>query len=210
MSLAVVVLNIAYVALLGSSFADRIMRIRIALVAAAVAFIIYGSLEGIWSMVVWNLVIGSMHISRLVRDYRKQRSISLSEDEVVIRDEFFAGLSDFDFHLLWHLGETKTYRDQRYIEAATRPRSVALILSGVALIERNGELLRGLTRGALIGEMSFVSDRDAEVDVVADGELVLREWDQRILASLDQVTPSGSQAFQSLLSRDLVAKAKTF
>ena len=81
MSLAVVVLNAAYVALLASTFTRTITRLRAMLVLAAVAFVIYGLVEDIPSMVGWNIAIGSMHAWRIVRDYRQQKLVSLTPPE---------------------------------------------------------------------------------------------------------------------------------
>ena len=209
MSLAVLVLNAAYVALLASTFTRTVVWLRCMLVLAAIAFIIYGSIESIRSMVLWNIAIGSMHAYRIVRDYRQQRSVQLDSIESAARDEFFPALGDFDFHMLWCMGTEVAYQDQTVIHAGTRPQTVSLVLEGTARIESQGVVTRGIRRGGLLGEMSFVSGRNAEVDVVARGPLVVRQWDQRQLSSLDQVHPASARAFRDLMSRDLVVKART-
>jgi hypothetical protein len=102
--LAVLILNAAYVALLASTFTRAVVWLRAMLVLAAIAFILYGSLELILSMVLWNIAIGSMHVFRIARDYRQQRSVLLTLDEAATRDEFFLSLGDFDLHLFWCMG----------------------------------------------------------------------------------------------------------
>lgn len=208
MTLAFVLLNAAYLALLGSTFTRTLVRLRTMLVAAAVAFVIYGILESIPSMIAWNIVIGSMHLFRIARDFRQQRSVRLTADESAARDEFFPELGDFDFHLLWCMGASASYDDQILIHRGSTPDNVWLVLEGTATIEADGVVSRGIRRGGLLGEMSFVSGQPAEVDVAARGPLVVRQWDQRHLSSLDQVHPASARAFRELLSRDLVAKAR--
>jgi len=208
MTLAVVILNAAYVALLGSTFTRTVVRLRAMLVLAAVAFIVFGIIESIPSMVAWNVAIGSMNVFRIARDFRQQRSVTLTSEEASARDEFFPELGDFDFHLMWCMGKPVAYDNQTLIQQGTLPDTVSLVLEGTATIENDGVVSRGIRRGGLLGEMSFVSGQPADVDVVARGPLVVRQWDQRHLASLDQVHPASAKAFRQLLSQDLVAKAR--
>lgn len=208
MSLSVLILNAAYVALLGSTFTRRLAPLRVMLVLASIAFIIYGIVEDIPSMVLWNIGIGSMHAFRIARDFQAQRAVALTADEAQLRDEFFPGLADFDFHVLWCMGETHTCTDEVLIHEGTVPETVGLVMDGTVIVARGGTAFRGLRRGALVGEMSFVSGTPADVDVVAQGGVTVRRWDQRQLASLDQLHPSSGRAFKELLSRDLVNKAR--
>lgn len=206
----VVILNLAYIALLGSTFTRQLVWLRTMLVLAAIAFIAYGSIESIRSMVIWNILIGSMHLFRIARDYRQQRSVGLTDAERVLRDEFFPGLGDFDFNLLWCMGSRRDYAaDELLIGKESQPDTVSLIMDGTAVIERDGVVTRGIRRGGLLGEMSFVSGQAADVDVRARGHVVVQQWEQRQLASMDQVHPASARAFRSLMSRDLVAKART-
>lgn len=208
MTLSVLVLNAAYVALMASTFTRRLAPLRAMLVLAALAFVVYGIVEDIPSMVLWNIAIGGMHAFRILRDYREQNAVELTDGEVALRDEFFPGLGDFDFHILWGMGEDHHCHDQVLIEYGTMPQTVGLVLAGTVVVERDGTAFRGLRRGALVGEMSYVSGTVADVDVVAQGDVTLRRWDHRQLASLDHVHPSSGRAFKDLLSRDLVNKAR--
>ena len=209
MTVAVIVLNIAYVALLTSTFTRAITRLRFMLILASVAFIIFGVLENIVSIVLWNIVIGSLHLFHIVRDYYQQRSVTLAPAEQIERDQFFPGLCDFDFHLLWCMGRDLEYTDAVLVHADEEPDTVSLVLDGIVVVEdKQGEVVRGLRRGALVGEMSFVSGEPAAFDVRAQGTAVVKQWDQRQLASMDQLHPASARAFRELISRDLVAKAR--
>lgn len=204
-----VILNAAYVALLASTATRTITWLRVMLVAAAVGFVAYGAIEGIRSMLIWNLVTGSMHTFRLVRDYLQQRSVTLTQEQTQIRDDFMSGLGDFDFSLLWAMGEGRNYHDQVLIADGDEPTTVSIVLDGVALIERDGDVIRGIRRGGLIGEMSFVSGQAANATVRADGTLTVHQWRQSDLSSLAQVRPASAKAFDKLLRHDLVNKARS-
>jgi len=209
MSIAVLVLNAAYVALLASTLTRTLTWLRVMLILASVAFVVFGILEDIRAMIMWNIAIGCMHLFHVVRDYRQQKSVSLTSEERSDRDQFFPGLNDFDFHLLWCMSSEARFDDDLLIHAGELPEMVSLVLDGTAIVEdAHGEILRGLRRGALIGEMSFVSGQPAEVEVRARGGVLVRQWDHRQLASLDQLHPASARAFRELLSRDLAAKVR--
>jgi len=208
MSVEFLVLNAAYLALLASTFTRTVTVLRCMLVLAAIAFIIYGSIEGIRSMVAWNVVIGGMHLFRIARDYRQQRLVALDDHECSLRDEFFPGLADFDFHVLWSMGDQAEMRDQMMIAEGTVPDCVSLIIDGTVLIEKQGKTTRGLRRGALVGEMSMVSGIPADVDVRCNGTVVVRQWDKRKLAALDQLHPASGRAFRELLAKNLAEKVR--
>ena len=176
---------------------------------ASVAFVVFGIIEDILSIVLWNIAIGSSHLFRIVRDYRQQRSVKLTAQEQTERDEFFPELSDFDFHLLWCMGRDVHYEGQALLHAGELPDTVSLVLEGTAVVEdTHGDVLRSLSRGALVGEMSYVSGTAAGHDVRAQGAVAVKQWDQRQLASLDRLHPASARAFQDLVSLDLVAKAR--
>jgi hypothetical protein len=65
-----VMLNSAYVALIAGSQRKDLVSLRILMIAAAIAFIIYGTARGIWPMVGWNVVIGGNHLRLLARGLR--------------------------------------------------------------------------------------------------------------------------------------------
>lgn len=206
--MAAILLNAAYVFLLGSTFVRGLNWLRALLIGGALCFIAFGAVEGIRSMVVWNVAIGSLHLFRLARDLQQQHSVSLSEDEVQMRDEFLPAMGDFDFNLLWKLGGRAVYDHETIIEAGSAPSTVSLVLDGTALVERNGEVVRGLRRGALVGEMSFVSGNLANATVRADAPLTVHQWHQQDLASLSQVRPTCARGLERLISEDLVLKVR--
>jgi len=205
---AVLVLHAAYVALLASTFTRTLTWLRSMLVLAAIAFILFGLAEDIPSMVGWNVAIGSMHLFRIGRDFRTQRSVQLSSQESDLRDEFFPGLSDFDFNMLWCMGASAEFSNELMIAEGSLPEMTSLVLRGAVAIEQHGEVHRGVRRGGLVGEMSFVSGLPANVNVFARGEVSVHQWEHRQLASLDRVHPTSARAFRQLLSQDLVAKAR--
>lgn len=207
MSLAAIILNGAYVAFVGSAYTRTLAWLRVLLIIGGGLLIVFGAMEQIWPMVGWNIVIVSSHIARIIGERRAQNSVQLTAAESALRDEVFPEMSDFDFNLLWSMGSTVAYDDELMIAEGSRPHTVSLVTEGLVAIEKSGETKRGLRRGALIGEMSFVSGAVAAVDVLAKGPVMVQQWDQRQLTSLDQAHPPSAKAFRELVARDLANKA---
>lgn len=201
-------LNLAYVALLASTQTRTISWLRGVLIAGSICFISFGAIEGITSMIIWNIVIGGLHLARLVRDHATRRSVVLSRSECATRDDLFPEMSDFEFNLLWRLGSEKRFEDTKIIGRGEKPAFVGVILDGVVEIRREGQTFRGLRRGALIGEMSFVSGAPASVEVVAVGQVTMHSWQQQEVKSLEQVHPAAARRFRDYVSENLAAKAR--
>lgn len=207
MSVAAIFLNGAYIAFIGSAYTRTLAWLRAALIAGSGLIIVYGIMERIWAMVAWNALIIASHLVRMAGERRAQNSVKLTPDESALRDELFPELADYDFNLLWSLGRTVQVDDELLIAEGSKPDTVSMLIDGVVAIEQAGDTKRGLRRGALIGEMSFVSGNPAAVNVIARGPVTVQQWDQRQLTSLDQAHPPSAKAFRDLISRDLASKA---
>ena len=208
MAVETVILNVAYVALLGSTFTRTLTRLRLLLIAGGVCFIVFGLFIGNVSMVIWNVVTSSLHAYRIIKDEAAKRSVKLSPEESALHQELFPELSAFDFNLLWRLGRKVEHVDQLMIVMGETPDFVALILDGYAEIWEREERIRVLRRGALLGEMSYASGLPAAVDVRAHGRLVVHEWAQQDLRSLDHLRPAAANAIRDYVSGALAAKAR--
>jgi hypothetical protein len=203
-----IVLNAGYVLLVTAAFTRTLGRLRLLLIGASIALGAYGAVVGVWSMVVWNLIIGGIHAFRLARDAIATRAIALTDDERAIRDQYLPGCTDFNFNTLWGMGVTVNHDGTTVIAADSQPDSVSMVLVGEAVISDDGAEVGRVRPGGLLGEMSYVSGDRATVDVVADGALTVRQWDQRHLRALEQAHPPAAKAFDQLVAKDLAAKAR--
>lgn len=208
MAVETVILNVAYVALLASTFTRTVTRLRLLLIVGGICFIGFGLFIGNVSMVLWNILTSSLHAYRVIKDETAKRSVKLSPEEAALHQELFPELSPFDFNLLWRLGRPVEYVDQLMIVMGETPTFVALVLDGYAEIWEREERIRVLRRGALLGEMSFVSGHPAAVDVRARGHLIVHEWAQQDLRSLDHIRPAAANAIRDYVSGALAAKAR--
>lgn len=208
MSLAAIVLNLGYVAFVGSAYTRTLAWLRVTLIIGSGCLIIFGTIEKIWPMVGWNVLIVGSHFARIIGERRVQAAVKLTTPEAAHRDKLFPGVSDFDFNMLWSMGQTALFYDEVIVADGSHPSTVSVLIHGKVTIEKDGAVMRELPANSLIGEMSFVSGEPATVDVVAHDRVVVRQWDQRQLATLDQAHPPSAKVFRDLISRDLASKAQ--
>ena len=203
---AVLILNAAYLVLVASTFTRTVLSLRIALMAGAFGFVIYGVVASIITVVVWNSVTGTLHSIQLYRYVSARRAVRLTPDDERWHTELFAGLDRFDFYSLWSMGEEFRLSDLKWAAAGEEHNRVAIVLEGDVEVRNDSQLVASLGRGSLIGEMSYVRGGPANSDVFAVGDVRLRVWDQQRLRALDQLNPPAGRAFSELIQRDLATK----
>ena len=200
-----IVLNLAYISLFMSTFSRSVVWLRAALMVASVAFIIYGAVVGIWSMVFWNIIIGLLHTMQQFKHLRARSEVTISSEDDRFRQMLFPGLNDFDFHLLWSLGVEETMAHQLTHQGVVAD-SVWLILEGEVEVRSKGGLVSRLAVGSLVGEMSYLSNGPATADTFPVGEILVRHWSAASLRVLAEVNPAASQAIFEAISNDLGSK----
>ena len=201
-----IVLSVAYIALIASTFARSVLWLRVALIFASLTFIIFGLLADIRSMVVFNIIIGLLHGVQLVRYLRSRANVSVSEEEDRYRQMIFPGLDDFDFSTLWSMGETVTEQDTQLTCLGVCPEIVWVILDGMVELHAKGRPTECLEAGSMLGEISFLSGGPAVVDTFAVGEVRFQRWDQNRLRTLHELNPNASRAMYQAISQDIGKK----
>ena len=200
------ILNVAYLILLGSTFTKTILWLRAVLICSSTAFVVYGIVSGISSVAAWNAVAGVLHVYQLVVYLRARRSVLVSAEDEHLRQRLFPGLDQFDFATLWSVGEPCTYENEQLIAAGASQDWTALILDGLVEIRRGDDVVAELGPGALVGELSYISESAATADAFAIGPVRLRRWQQAQLHALDALNPAAGRAFHRFLLRDMASK----
>jgi hypothetical protein len=202
----VLILNLAYLVLVASTFTRTVLSLRVALLLGAFGFVIYGLVASVYTVAVWNSVTGTLHSIQLYRYVSARRAVELTADDEFWHSELFASLDRFDFYSLWSMGEESHRSDARLVTAGEQHDRVAIVLEGDVEIRNGSQHVASLSRGSLIGEMSYIRGVPANSDVFAVGDVRLRVWDQQRLRALDQLNPPAGRAFSELIQRDLATK----
>lgn len=209
MEASTIILNLAYIGLVSATFTRTILWLRGMLVAAAIGFVAFGLLTDLTSMVVWNVITGSLHTAQIVRYVRGRRGVVLSDEDEQIRSTLFPSLDRFDFFTMWSMGEETDYRDGSQLTTVGEPLSaLGLLLDGEVDVRRAGESLNRITAGSLVGEVSLASGGSATADTFAVGAVRMREWQRQVLTTLDQLNPNAARALRTCISRELAARVR--
>lgn len=201
------VLNFAYLAYTASSLFKEMLRLRMALLIATVFYISYGFIEGIWSMVWWNIPVGLIHLWRIVDLLRQRRSVNLDDEADAIRVLLYQSLNPVEFDELWSLGEEQVLDDGHVvIEQGALVTRITMILDGNVRVESDGRPLSELGRFRFVGEMSNLSGKPASATVITDGAARIRSWDSDKLEELLRKNAPTERAHLRAVGRDLADK----
>ncbi len=204
-----IAINIAYVLYVAATIPKRIVPLRLTLIVASAAFIIYGIIDGNRSVIVWNLLFVFPQLFQLSREVRAQRLIVLTPEEETTRTARFASMSPRDFLMFWSIGEERTTGAEQLITQHERNDSLALILHGSARVSIDGEQVATRGPGNLLGEASFVTGDPATATVVMSLDAVVRVWPHDKLDALTRAQPEVAASLLSTVARELSLKIKT-
>jgi hypothetical protein len=203
-----VLLNLGYSLNLIALSVRDVLLLRVVLLPAQVSFLSWGLVAGIRAAVAWNIVFISINLFQVLRILRERRPITLPADIADIYKESFSGLRPREFWLFWETGHRRTVCDAPFVRQGEKPSDLLFVVSGAANVVRNGSAVAVLKAGQFAAEMSFLSGNPATADVIADGEVALKAWDQNKLSLLENVNPALLLKLQRILSQDLAAKAQ--
>lgn len=206
MDLAVVVLNIAYAIYMSSSLFKDIVGLRVTLILTSIAFVAYGIVDDSLSIILWNIGFGLAHSIQLARHFNDRRQVQLSDESRRFQESLFPELDDYDFFVLWSLGQDQAFSDSVLIEEHAKVDVLMLLRSGSVTVERSGQFISTLGPGQLVGEMSFVTGNTAAGTVRAVGAVQVRAWPQSQLRALELLNPSAHSAIQQAIGRSLTRK----
>lgn len=190
MSAGHLALNLAYLALILGSLDRDLVRLRLLLITASINFMAYAALAGVWSMVFWNLVIGSMHFRHLAARRwaaRSGRATSNPADSPV-------GLEELGPPPLFSRGREMTLDGTRLIRSGDAHWALYLLLEGRIDMTAAGRFVGALGSGALIGDPLATGAWSAPVDLDAAGSARVWRWTPAELDDIGRRSPTALAA----------------
>ena len=198
--------NLAYILMLLAFVTADMLRLRLLLVCAQVALMIYGLGTGLLLMPAWNLVFLGINAYMVVRILRERRELELPPDLRAIHARHFAALTPREFMRFWNQGTRQTLTDRDLAHAGEHPKWLYFLLSGTVEVRRDGTLVRELPPGYFVAEMSLLTGLPANADVRTMGTVEVIQWDRAELRDLQQRNAPFWTKIQSVIGRDLVEK----
>ena len=90
-------INLAYVIYVASALVRSLVPLRLTLLGASIAFIVYGIVADEPSVVLWNVAFGVFSIWELVRIWREQRPVEMDVEQRAAYEAVFHQLTEQEF-----------------------------------------------------------------------------------------------------------------
>ena len=204
-----VAINIAYFFYVAATIPKRIVPLRLTLIVASAAFIVYGIIDDNRSVIVWNLLFVFPQLYQLLRELRAQAKVKLTEEEEAIRVARFGSMSARDFLMFWSIGEERTANAGVLIAQDQQNEDLVMIITGWASISIDGEHVADRGPGNILGEASFVTGEPATASVEMSPDALIRIWSHEKLDALSRAQPDVAASLLSTFARELSLKMKT-
>ncbi len=205
-----VALNFAYLLYVAAAVPKKIIPLRLVLLAASVAFIVYGVIAGINSIIIWNVLFGGAQIVQLVRLFLAERNLSFTEEELEAHAAIFPDLRGRDFLYVWSLGEERLIpKSTKIMTQGVKNTDLVLLLDGIAEAFVDGRSVAQRPPLTLLGEMSFLTGAAASADVVVSADTRVRCWPQDKVRALETLKPEIYSALVASMGRQVSEKLAT-
>jgi hypothetical protein len=199
-------IHLGYTLQLFALLARDVLWLRGLLVAAQSVLAVYAWMHGLWPYVFWNGLFVAINCFWIVRLLRERAAVRLPDDLKALHERHFAALTPPEFLRVWNEGERRTMPQGRLVQQGTRPDALYFLLSGEAVVSKNGRVVARLPAGNFVAEMSLLTGEKTTADVDAAGAVEYMRWPTEKLLRLRMRNPVLWSKIQSALGHDLVEK----
>lgn len=156
----------------------------------------------------WNFIFLLVNTIQVVKLIRERSPVKIPHEIEDIFRTKFSNMTHREFLYFWSLGKQKEITDSTVIDEGEYQKSIFLILSGQAQVQRDERIIATLNRPEFVGEISFITREPASADVNSKGKMFYIEWDQEELRRLKISNPAFWTKLNQILGEDLAKKIK--
>jgi CRP-like cAMP-binding protein len=174
--------------------------------------ILYFQLSGgdLSTGIAWDLVFIAINFYQLYWLYLDYRMAAKLEGAEHLVTGAFSGLNKLQMSRLAQLGEWRTILSGTHLTREGAPVSELFYLAGGSCsVEKAGEIVARVGRGAFVGEMAFLSGSVASATVVAVEEGRALVFDSARLHKVIENDEAAAAALHLMLGRDLATKLRS-
>jgi hypothetical protein len=202
--------SLCYLLLALSYAASSIWWLRsLAVLSLAIetAYFLFAGDRPLWAGIGWNVVFIGANAIQLGLLLREHLRVRFDEQERLLHRRLFSELTAADFSRLLKAGEWHDVGEGTVLAQENRPvTEVSVLVAGAAKVEVGGKLVALLQPGALIGEMSLLTESNAGADVTTAVPSRLFSIAKPKLEALLQSNAAVHTAIHRLRAQDLVRK----
>lgn len=180
------------------------------LIVSFLAGIVYDALPPVgplWLVVFWLSVYTAINIFRIITILKEKRGVKLDDVSAELRDVSFPEFTPVEFAKLIRAGEWRTASPGEVLTREGERVDDLMVIQNGNLSVRIGDLeVARLKDGAIVGEMSFISEGPASATVTATELTRYIAWPQAALRALLMRNPSMLSAIRLAFSAELSRK----
>ena len=202
--------NLSDVLIAGSYLVTSMLWLRVLAILGLSAEGLYFYFAGagsLWVAICWALVFLAINTVQLWRLMQERLSVRLSDEERVLNQGTFAGLSPVAFQRLLRGGQWRDVPEGTVLTREAEPVShLYAFAGGRAEVTVGGMPVAMISPGGIVGEMSFLEGAAASATVTATEPVRTFEIAHASLTRLLQSDDDLRAAFHRALGGDLVGK----
>jgi hypothetical protein len=205
----VVFIHIANAIYLASYLVKDILWLRILTIAAGLVILGYYAWMPmpIWAGVAWNILFVTINMRQVQLLLLERRPVKLRPDELLLYKQTFRRLTEREFAKLLAIGHwSEVGAGERIVQRGEALHQLIVLASGRVRVEIDGKSTRELRAGCLVGEMSFITGKAPNADVVAMEPTRIVTWQDDILRRLLDTNAELRAGLQEVIGEDLSAK----
>ena len=207
MNIATIAGHLAFGLIAFSFLVKDIMYLRVLSILASLFSVFYNFAipdTPMWLAINWNLVFVTVNVYHIAVLIYEKRLVKMKPKDRELYETLFKDLSPVEYLKISKAAKWKKFKSGQKVIVESKPvKDLILIYNGTVDVVVDKKKVAELKDGQFVGEMSFLTGKDATATCIVKHDTECLVWKQPEFKSLLQRNPSLYYTIQSLLSSQI-------
>tara|TARA_B100002019_G_scaffold25728_2_gene19566 strand:+ start:34983 stop:35633 length:651 start_codon:yes stop_codon:yes gene_type:complete len=207
MNIATIAGHLAFGLIAFSFLVKDIMYLRVLSILASLFSVFYNFAipdTPMWLAINWNLVFVTVNVYHIAVLIYEKRPVKMKPKDRELYETLFKDLSPVEYLKISKAAKWKKFKSGQKVIVESKPvKDLILIYNGTVDVVVDKKKVAELKDGQFVGEMSFLTGKDATATCIVKHDTECLVWKQPEFKSLLQRNPSLYYTIQSLLSSQI-------
>ena len=207
MNIATIAGHLAFGLIAFSFLVKDIMYLRVLSILASLFSVFYNFAipdTPMWLAINWNLVFVTVNVYHIAVLIYEKRPVKMKPKDRELYETLFKDLSPVEYLKMSKAAKWKRFKSGQKVIVESKPvKDLILIYNGTVDVVVDKKKVAELKDGQFVGEMSFLTGKDATATCIVKHDTECLVWKQPEFKSLLQRNPSLYYTIQSLLSSQI-------
>tara|TARA_B100000131_G_C17945681_1_gene544253 strand:+ start:101 stop:751 length:651 start_codon:yes stop_codon:yes gene_type:complete len=207
MNIATIAGHLAFGLIAFSFLVKDIMYLRVLSILASLFSVFYNFAipdTPMWLAINWNLVFVTVNVYHIAVLIYEKRPVKMKPKDRELYETLFKDLSPVEYLKISKAAKWKRFKSGQKVIVESKPvKDLILIYNGTVDVVVDKKKVAELKDGQFVGEMSFLTGKDATATCIVKHDTECLVWKQPEFKSLLQRNPSLYYTIQSLLSSQI-------